>query len=133
MAHKASDGKMFPSLTQVSKYEASLSDKGKEETTDAPSDSMHQMVRQHGLAMKTTTTREGNGRTRLTVVHQDGFKHDSVHPETYRAVNLASEMLGVEAPPAVQTLGKSRSHPTGPKEEDRVKREDNRGEEEEET
>lgn len=131
MAHKASDGKMFPSLTQVSKYEASLSDKGKEETTDAPSDSMHQMVRQHGLAMDVHVVREGNGRTRVTAKHQDGFVHKSVHPETYRALDVGKELMGIEPPPAVQTLGKSRSHPTGPKEEDRVKREDNRAPEEE--
>ena len=107
----------------------SLADKGKIDAGNAPADSVVGHVKQHGLAMDVRIVREGNGRTRVTAKHQDGYVHNSVHPETYRALDIGKELLGIEPPPAVQTLGKSRAQPTGPKEDERVKREDNREDE----
>ena len=112
---------------QRNKYESSLADKGKTDVNKAPGGMQHQdALRHHGLAMEVTIKREGNGRTRITAKHQDGFKHEQVHPETYRAHDMARELLGIEPPPAVQTLGRSRAQPTGPKEDERVRKEDNR-------
>lgn len=132
--HTASDGHLFATMGQMRRYEESLGKLHRNSLADlarAKEDSHKGHVNEHGIATEVTIKREGNGRTRITSKHEDGFKHNSVHPETYRAHDVARDLLGIEPPPAVQTLGRSRAHPTGPKEDERVRREDGREEEEE--
>lgn len=127
MSYKAKDGRHFTHPMQGRVYDQSLAAQGKENAGRAPGGAQHEdAIRQHGLASKVVIERVGNGRTRLTATHADGFKHTSVHPETYRAHDLGRELLGIEAPPALQTHSRARSQPRGPKEDERVALEDNR-------
>lgn len=141
MAYTAKDGHTFPSSIQLRKYEEaegnlwrpsltdSMARKGAEEVSDAPGGpSQEEAVRQHGLAKKVTITREGNGRHRIEAQMADGSSYTSVHPEAYRAHDIAKDLLGIEAPPAFQTAGRARSQPIGPKEEERIRWEDGREE-----
>ena len=137
----AKDGHRFPSRLQLRKYEEaegnlwrpSLTDTARrsaEDVADARGGAAHEdAVRQHGLAKKVTITREGMGRHRIEAELADGTRHTSVHPEAFRAHDIAKELLGIEAPPAFQTSGRARSQPTGEKESDRIRREDGREEE----
>lgn len=128
MSFAASDGKEFSHPMQREKYEKWLGEKAK-----APGGLQHEQdSRLHGPATEVTIRREGLGRHVVTAKHVDGYTHQSVHPEAYRAHEVASSLLGIEPPPAVGTLGRSRAHPTGPKEKERVDREDNRRPEEDE-
>lgn len=127
MAYKAKDGRSFTHPMQGQAYDRSLAEEGQQQTKDAPGGPQHEeAVRAHGLAKKVIIERDGNGRTRLTATHADGFKHTSVHPEAYRAHDLGRELLGIEAPPALQTHSRARSQPRGPKEDERVASEDHR-------
>ena len=127
MAYKAKDGRSFTHPMQGQAYARGLAEEGQQQTKDAPGGPQHEeAVRAHGLAKKVIIERDGNGRTRLTATHADGFKHTSVHPEAYRAHDLGRELLGIEAPPALQTHSRARSQPRGPKEDDRVASEDHR-------
>lgn len=92
----------------------------------APSSDPQGAAREHGLAKHVTITREGMGRHRVEAELGDGSMHTSVHPEAYRAVDIAKDLLGIEAPPAFQTSGRARSQPVGPKESDRISFEDGR-------
>jgi hypothetical protein len=130
MAYIAKDGRHFTHPLQGRTYDKSLAEEGHDQTKDAPGGPQHEeAVRAHGLASKIIIERGesvGNGRTRLTAIHADGFKHTSVHPEAYRAHDLGRELLGIEAPPALQTHSRARSQPRGPKEDERVAQEDSR-------
>lgn len=127
MAYKAKDGRHFTHPMQGQAYDRGLADEGQEQTKEAPGGPQHEdAIRQHGLANKVVIERDGNGRTRLTATHADGFKHTSVHPEAYRAHDLGRELLGIEAPPALQTHSRARSQPRGPKEDERIAQEDSR-------
>lgn len=122
MAYTARDGHKFPTAIQHAKYERWLDEQDK-----APGGPAHEEAfNKHGMARKVVIEREGNGRTRITSFHNDGHRFTQVHPETYRAHDMARELLGIEPPPAVQTHGRARAHPTGPKEEERIRREDHR-------
>ena len=127
MAYKAKDGREFTHPMQGQAYDRGLAEEGQEQTKEAPGGPQHEdAIRQHGLASKVVIERDGNGRTRLTATHADGFKHTSVHPEAYRAHDLGRELLGIEAPPALQTHSRARSQPRGPKEDERIAQEDSR-------
>lgn len=127
MAYIAKDGRHFTHSMQGRAYDKSLAEEGQDKIKDAPGGPQHEeAVRAHGLAKKVIIERDGNGRTRLTATHADGFKHTSVHPEAYRAHDLGRELLGIEAPPGLQTHSRARSQPRGPKEDERVANEDNR-------
>lgn len=132
MIYTAKDGKRFNNNIQGRKYDESLGALHRNSLADlagARGGLAHQdAVTQHGLARKVTIEREGNGRHRVTAVMADGHKHTDVHPEAFRAHDIARELLGIEAPPAIQTHGRARSQPTGPKEDERVRKEDNREE-----
>jgi hypothetical protein len=133
MGYIATDGRHFTHPLQGRNYDRSLAEESEKQTKDAPGGPQHEeAVRQHGLAKKVVIERDGNGRTRLTATHADGFKHTSVHPEAYRAHDLGRELLGIEAPPALQTHSRARSQPRGPKEDERVAQEDSRVIDEEE-
>lgn len=130
MAYKAKDGRTFTHPMQGQAYDRGLAEEGHDLTKEAPGGPQHEdAIRHHGLANKIIIERGpevGNGRTRLTAIHADGHKHTSVHPEAYRAHDLGRELLGIEAPPALQTHSRARSQPRGPKEDERVAKEDSR-------
>lgn len=134
MRYTAKDGKTFPNALQGRKYEESIGALQRNSLSDLAKarggPSHKDDLAQHGLARKVTIERQGNGRTSVTAVMADGFKHESVHPETYRAHDIGRELLGIEPPPALQTHSKGRAQPQGPKEEERIRNEDNRVDEE---
>lgn len=100
------------------------------ESQKAPGGPSHKdSLDQHGFVKDVRIVREGNGRHRVTAIHQDGTKYTSVQPEAYRAHEIARELLGIEPPPAVATHSRARSHPQGPKEDERIRKEDSREEE----
>ena len=137
MSYTAADGKRFASSIAGRRYDESngvLVRKSLADIEDAPGGASHQdSMAHHGLARKVVIEREGNGRTRIEWEHADGTKGQMVHPETFRAHEMGRELLGIEAPPAVQTHGRSRSQPQGPKENERIKKEDGRVDEEEDS
>jgi hypothetical protein len=131
MRYRTKDGKVLPTVQQGRKYDRSLTDKAKERLQNAPTGDPHaQALFDHGPPTKVTVFREGPGRHRVIAIHPDGHKEESVHPEAYRAFQMAQAAAGVEAPPAIQTHARARSHPIGEKESDRIAREDSRDEEE---
>lgn len=121
MSYVARDGKEFGHPMQGRKYDQWLQQKEK-----APGGPQHEHdIRAHGPVREVTIKREGLGRHVLTAKHADGYVHQSVHPEAFRAHQIQAQMLGIdEPPPAVQTHARSRAHPIGPKEEDRIRHED---------
>lgn len=123
---KAKDGKEFGHPEQARLYDKSLDTK--ENAPGGPSH-LHDL-REHGPVKKITIERTGNGRHEVRAVHQDGFRSQSVHPEAFRAHEIARELLGIEPPPAIQTHSRARSQPTGPKEDERIRQEDGREEDE---
>ncbi len=130
MKYTAKDGKTFPNAIQGRKYDESIGGLKRDSLSDlakargGPSHSDD--LAQHGFVKKVSIIREGNGRHKVEAVHQDGFKHQSVHPEAYRAHDIARELLGIEPPPALGTHSKARTQPRGPKEDERVAKEDSR-------
>lgn len=127
MSYKAKDGKRFPTVTQGLKWDRSLAERGSDDVANAPGGtSWEHDLKTHGIARETRIIREGNGRHVLVAIHADGYRHQSVHPEAYRAHEIESRMLGIEAPPAIQTHARARSQPVGPKEEERIAKEDGR-------
>ena len=70
---------------------------------------------------------DGPGRWRLTTKHADGQESTSVHPQVWRAHEVAGKYLNPDGPPgALETHQRARSHPTGPKEDERIAKEDGR-------
>lgn len=130
MSVKASDGKRFATVSQARRYEESIGNLQRTSLSDlakARGGPSHQDdLNQHGFVKKLSIERDGNGRHKVTAVHNDGFKHQSVHPEAYRAHDIARELLGIEPPPALATHSRSRAQPRGPKEDERVAKEDSR-------
>lgn len=124
MAYTAKDGKQFTHPMQGQVHDRWLRDSEK-----APGGPTHKdALLQHGPVKKIVIEREGMGRHRVTATHQDGETHTSVHPEAYRAHEITRELLGIEPPPAIQTHSRARAQPQGPKEEDRIRKEDHREE-----
>lgn len=127
MIYKARDGKEFHDTIRGRKYDAWLAKESELDTKEAPGGPTHKAdLEEHGFVKKITISREGNGRHRVEAVHQDGFHHNSVHPEAYRAHDIARDLLGIEPPPALGTHSRSRTQPRGPKEDERIAREDGR-------
>ncbi len=118
----ASDGKTFHHAQQHQKYQNWLDEKEK-----APSGNVHkQAILDHGNVRGINISVEGAGRHRVTLKHADGATSTSVHPQSYRALEVAKEFYVPPPPDAIETHARSRVHPTGPKEADRVRREDGR-------
>ena len=125
MSHTASDGKVFQHAGQYRKYQDWLDVEAK-----APTGRAHEQgVKDHGLPKRVIIDNEGNGRHRVTMIHVDGEKTTSVHPEAYRAMDVARETYVPPPPEAIQTHARSRVHPVGEKEIARIRKED--GEQEE--
>lgn len=116
MSFVSRDGRRFASTQQLRKYEASQDELGK-----APGGTnWDAALRDHGNVRKIIIEREGNGRHRVTSTHADGFTATSVHPEAFRAHEVAKTLLGLdEPPPAIKTQVRARQTETGPKEEKR--------------
>jgi len=124
MSFTATDGKVFQHAEQHQKYQAWLDTEAK-----APSGRIHEQgVKDHGLPVEVRVKNEGGGRHRVTMVHADGKESTSVHPEAFRAFDVARETYVPPPPPAIDTHARSRVHPVGEKEIQRIRRED--GEEE---
>ena len=120
MSFKASDGKTFQHAGQYRKYQDWLDVESK-----APSGRNHEQgVRDHGLPKRVIIDNEGSGRHRVTMIHADGEKSTSVHPEAYRAMDIARETYVPPPPEAIQTHARSRAHPVGDKEIKRIREED---------
>lgn len=127
MSYKARDGRIFPSVVQGRAYDRSLAERGGDDVEAAPGGPQHEHdLKTHGIAKSIKIEYDGPGRWRHTSEHADGYKSTSVHPEAYRAHEVAKNYLGIEPPPAVQTHARSRAHPVGPKESERLDAEDGR-------
>lgn len=135
MLYKARDGRKFGNVIQGRKYDRSLDeqrvqtqvDRGREDIENAPGGPQHEHdLREHGIALESTVKYDGPGRWKHVAVHSDGYKAESVHPEAYRAHEVQAKYLAIEPPPAIQTHSKARSYPTGPKEAERIAKEDGR-------
>lgn len=128
MAYKAKDGKILPTVMQGRKYDESLAEKSKSETENAPGGPEHiENVRAHGVVHKSVIEFEGNGRWRHTATHADGVESTSVHPQWHRAHDVQAMYFDPDGKPgALETHQKSRSHPVGPKESERLDKEDGR-------
>lgn|SRR5487761_2481048 len=138
MNYIAKDGKRFPDSIRGRRYDNWLAEKdstpqkSQEDVKNAPGGPGHlQALKEHGLPREVRIINEGGGRHRVISIHQDGYRYESVHPEAFRAFQVAKELKGIEEPPALQTHARSRSQPTGPKEKERIDKEDQRDTEEE--
>lgn len=141
MDYRAKDGKRFSNSIQGRRYDESLAPaashatQGRADFDKAPGGNQHEhFAKIHGPARRITIEAEGNGRHRVTVVHSDGERSTSVHPEGFRAFQVGQAAYGIsDAPPAVQTHQRARAQPIGPKEDERLKHEDQRVVEEDES
>lgn len=131
MAFKASDGHQFPSRQRAEKYQSSLGQKGKEDFENAPGGtSWEHDRRMHGPVTEIHQTYDGPGRWKVVAKHGDGYTHESVHPEAFRAHQIQATLLGIDVPPpGIQTQMRAKAHPVGPKENERFRVEDKRVEE----
>lgn len=127
MSYVAKDGRHFTHGQQGRKYDNYLAEQGRDAAENAPGgDFADAAMKEHGNVRRVVIEREGNGRHRVTVEHFDGHESTQVHPEAHLAHQVAAHFLGVDnPPPAVQTHSRSRAYPIGPKEHERLKREDN--------
>ena len=128
MSYKASDGREFGNPAQARLYEKSLADRGADDVANAPGGEQYEAdVKAHGTVHEAHIKAEGNGRWRLTTTHADGAKSTSVHPQWFRAHELAGKYFDPDGKPAaLETHQRARAHPAGPKEEERIAREDGR-------
>jgi hypothetical protein len=108
-----------------------LTDQGKSDFDNAPTADPVQDGARHGIVMESHYSVEGNGRHAVRIRYADGYEHNSVHPEQFRAHQLITKAMGLdEAPPAIKTHMRARSHPSGESEKQRLDREDGRVERE---
>lgn len=133
MSYRASDGKVFPSRMRAEKYQASIAQKGKDDFDNAPGGASWEHDRkQHGPVTESTIKMDGTGRWLVKAKHGDGHVHQSVHPQRARANEVQEHLLDLDNPPAaLQTHQRSKAHPQGPKESDRIREEDHREDEDE--
>lgn len=131
--YTAKDGRSFSNDQRGRLYDRSLADKGADDAADAPGGyEWDHNIKQHGPVLETRIKFDGPGRWRHIAIHADGARSESVHPERHRAHQVSGNYLEIEPPPAISTHQRARSQPTGPKEEQRVAREDHRETEREE-
>jgi hypothetical protein len=127
----ARDGKHFPSELQARKYDQSLAERGESEFDNAPSGDPVKEGAKHGAVRDAEYHFLGNGQHQVRVTHIDGHKWEQVHPEAFRAHDMITKAHGFdEQPPAIKTHMRSRSQPVGPKENERLAKEDKRAPEE---
>lgn len=136
MSYRAKNGKIFATVVQGRKFDRSLdeqrtqthADRGRQDAEDAPGGQQHLAdIKQHGVVSEAHIVSEGNGRWRLTTKHADGQESTSVHPQWFRAHELAGRYFDPDGkPPALETHQRSRNAPVGPKEDARVAKEDGR-------
>ncbi len=123
----------FPSQLQADKFDRAyqedqgLADSGKSDFDNAPTADPIKEGAKHGIVVEHSYKIAGNGRHEISVKHADGYTWKSVHPEAYRAFDTLKHAHGFEPePPAIKTHMRARSHPVGPKEDERLAREDHR-------
>jgi hypothetical protein len=118
--YTATDGKQFHHTQQYRKYQDWLDQQEK-----APTGNQHkQAILDHGNVRHIEIDVEGSGRHRVTMKHADGSISTSVHPQAFRALEVAKEHYVPPAPAAIETHARSRAHPVGPKETERQRREE---------
>lgn len=131
----ARDGKHFANNIQMRKYEdslpRSLSERGADDFANAPSGDPVKEGARHGIVMESHYKFLGGGQHKISVTHADGHSWEQIHPEAFRAHQMLTRAHGFdEQPPAIKTHMRSRAQPTGEKEEDRLRNEDHREQEE---
>ena len=133
MLYRAHNGKTFHHAMQGRRYDRSLAERSQEDVAHAPGGPNHEHnIKLHGPVKQFSYSMEGMGRHRVVLRHADGFKSTSVHPEAFRAYQVAGQALGLDQPPpAVHAHQRAHSQPIGPKEDERLRREDHREVEEE--
>lgn len=130
----AKDGRKFGSTLQGRKHDRFLLEnpthvpttmKSQQDLKEAPGGtSWENDLKMHGPVKKIVLERTQLGRQELKATHADGYEHQSVHPEAFRAHQIMGQLLGIEAPPAIQTHQRAKAHPIGPKETGRIARDD---------
>lgn len=132
---KASDGHEFYDPRRARLYERSLmEDKSRRDIENAPGGPAHAAaIKEHGPVREVKYAAEGSGRHRLTFTHADGKTSTSVHPEAYRAHSIMASALGIDNPPAaINTHQRAKNAAIGPKENENIRRNDHREEEDDE-
>ena len=81
-------------------------------------------LREHGMAHEITTTFDSSG-AHVKATHADGYVHESHHLDAVRASDAARVLAGVtpEMEPQETPQTRARNYPVGPKEESRMKKE----------
>lgn len=121
MAYTARDGKTFPDMIRLRRYEGYLDSKA------APGGAaQEEAVKAHGLPTKVTVERGPMGRHRITAEHPDGHKSTVVHGSNEAAHSVMADYLGINPPIAQDLHRNANAHPTGPGERDRLRQEDHR-------
>ncbi len=129
MSYKAKDGRVFGHPQQGMKYDESLTaERSKGDLAEAPGGEEYEHnLKSHGMILESHIKIEGPGRFRLSVTHKDGHVSESVHPQWYTAQERQGQYFNPDGPPkALDTVKRSRSHPTGQKEDERIAQEDGR-------
>jgi len=80
--------------------------------------------RVHGQAHKVTITHDSTGH-RVEAEHRDGYTHKSTHLNAWQAWDAGKHLAGVtdDLAPQETPEARARAHPIGPKEDERIKRE----------
>lgn len=84
-------------------------------------------IKEHGEVKSVTINRDGTTK----VTHRDGHSWGERHPDLARANEVSRDYFGVPQFPASEHFKKTRAHPVGPGEGERLKNEDGREGEEE--
>lgn len=121
MPYTARDGKSFPDMIRLRRYEGWLDSKA------APGGAAQQAaIKDHGLPNKVTIERGPMGRHRITATHPDGATSTVVHGSNEAAHGVVADYLGIN-PPIGQDIHRNASaHPTGEGERRRLAHEDQR-------
>lgn len=121
MAYTAKDGKVFPDMIRLRRYEGYLDSKA------APGGPAQEAaVKEHGLPTKVTVERGPMGRHRITAVHPDGHTSTVVHGSNEAAHNVMADYLGINPPIGQDIHRNANAHPTGGGEKRRLEIEDHR-------
>ena len=121
MAYLARDGKAFPDVVRLRRYEGWMDAK------DAPGGPAQQAaLKEHGIPHKVTITREGNGRTRILADHPDGHHSTVVFGSNDAAHSAVADLMGVNPPIGQAAHRNANAHPHDKPEAKRLATEDQR-------
>jgi len=112
---------------RAAREERGLQDQGRSDVDNAPNEDIAFAGARHGIVVEHHYKVVGNGQHEVYLKFADGFEHTSRHPEQFRAHQIATRAMGLDdPPPAIRTHNRARAHPVGPKEDERLAREDHR-------